>query len=170
MSNLHPGSQYTVSVCAFNTKGRSEAIVLQAAMLRLPEKQLTFEKGTYAAAIERRFGADVFGRGGQMLLIPLGTVWVVSRASLHARTECVCCEMRPYSPNMLIKCHLPLPINTEVCTENGTVRAIRCDFLIYFVEYNYALRTKSSVESGHVIKLDSFQPEWFFADFSHYIL
>lgn len=45
VSNLHPGSLYIVSIYAFNSKGRSDPAVLQAAMLRLPEKQLTSEKG-----------------------------------------------------------------------------------------------------------------------------
>jgi hypothetical protein len=45
VSNLHPGSLYVASVYAFNAKGRSDPAVLPAAMLRLPEKQLTSEKG-----------------------------------------------------------------------------------------------------------------------------
>lgn len=47
VSNLHPGSLYIASVYAFNAKGRSDPAVLPAAMLRLPEKQLTSEKGMY---------------------------------------------------------------------------------------------------------------------------
>lgn len=45
VSNLHPGNMYVLSIYAFNTKGRSDPTVLQAAMLRMPEKQLTSEKG-----------------------------------------------------------------------------------------------------------------------------
>lgn len=45
VSNLHPGSLYIASIYAFNAKGRSDPAVLPAAMLRLPEKQLTSEKG-----------------------------------------------------------------------------------------------------------------------------
>lgn len=48
VSNLHPGSLYIASVYAFNAKGRSDPAVLPAAMLRLPEKQLTSEKGMLA--------------------------------------------------------------------------------------------------------------------------
>lgn len=44
---LEPGSQYHAFVYAFNTKGRSEPAVLLASTLRLPEKQLTAEKGNY---------------------------------------------------------------------------------------------------------------------------
>lgn len=45
VSTLAPGQQYIVSISAFNGKGRSEATVFQASTLRLPEKQLTLEKG-----------------------------------------------------------------------------------------------------------------------------
>lgn len=51
VSGLHPGNLYILSIYAFNGKGRSEPAVLQAAMLRLPEKQLTSEKGEYTASI-----------------------------------------------------------------------------------------------------------------------
>lgn len=60
VSTLHPGNLYTVSIFAFNTKGRSEATVLQAAMLRLPEKQLTFEKGACVRVV--RLAHLCFGR------------------------------------------------------------------------------------------------------------
>ncbi|CAD7091434.1 unnamed protein product [Hermetia illucens] len=43
VSGLVPGSLYLVSVFAFNTKGRSDPTTLNAAMLRMPEKQLTSE-------------------------------------------------------------------------------------------------------------------------------
>lgn len=42
---LDPGAQYQAGLYAFNSKGRSEPVILQAATLRLPEKQLTAEKG-----------------------------------------------------------------------------------------------------------------------------
>lgn len=45
VSNLEAGHAYIVSVYAFNGKGRSDPTMLQTAMLRLPEKQLTSEKG-----------------------------------------------------------------------------------------------------------------------------
>jgi hypothetical protein len=45
VANLLPGGSYSLSVFAFNSKGRSDPAVMQAAMLRLPEKQLTLEKG-----------------------------------------------------------------------------------------------------------------------------
>lgn len=51
VSNLHPGGLYLASVFAFNAKGRSDPTVLQAAMLRLPEKQLTAEKERPRAAL-----------------------------------------------------------------------------------------------------------------------
>lgn len=51
VSNLHPGSLYIASVYAFNAKGRSDPAVLPAAMLRLPEKQLTSEKGMYCRVV-----------------------------------------------------------------------------------------------------------------------
>lgn len=47
MAGLDPGSHYQAGLFSFNTKGRSEPVVLQAATLRLPEKQLTAEKGAY---------------------------------------------------------------------------------------------------------------------------
>jgi len=39
INNLQPGCLYSVQVYAFNAKGRSEPFVIQAAMLRLPEKR-----------------------------------------------------------------------------------------------------------------------------------
>lgn len=45
VSNLMPSAMYLASVYAFNTKGRSDPTVVQAAMLRMPEKQPTGEKG-----------------------------------------------------------------------------------------------------------------------------
>ena len=46
VGSLQPGALYLASVYAFNSKGRSDPMVLNAAMLRLPEKQLTTsEKG-----------------------------------------------------------------------------------------------------------------------------
>lgn len=44
---LDPGAQYLAGLYAFNSKGRSEPVILQASTLRLPEKQLTAEKGTF---------------------------------------------------------------------------------------------------------------------------
>lgn len=40
LANLQPGGLYSAHVYAFNPKGRSDPAVLQAAMLRLPEKRL----------------------------------------------------------------------------------------------------------------------------------
>ncbi len=45
VGSLSPGANYLASIYAFNTKGRSDPTTVQAAMLRLPEKQLTSEKG-----------------------------------------------------------------------------------------------------------------------------
>ncbi|XP_026480389.1 uncharacterized protein LOC113386844, partial [Ctenocephalides felis] len=44
VAGLNPGGRYLIGVYAFNAKGRGEPVVLQAATLRLPEKQLTSEK------------------------------------------------------------------------------------------------------------------------------
>ncbi|KAJ9581207.1 hypothetical protein L9F63_023612, partial [Diploptera punctata] len=44
VTGLEPGAQYQACVYSFNHKGRSEPVVVQAATLRLPEKQLTAEK------------------------------------------------------------------------------------------------------------------------------
>lgn len=44
VSNLSPGSIYRIYIYAFNSKGRSEPAVINAAMLRMPEKQLTSEQ------------------------------------------------------------------------------------------------------------------------------
>ncbi|CAG2053490.1 unnamed protein product [Timema podura] len=44
VTGLEPGNQYLAYVFAFNMKGRSEPVALQASTLRLPEKQLTAEK------------------------------------------------------------------------------------------------------------------------------
>ncbi|KAH8294938.1 hypothetical protein KR018_004471 [Drosophila ironensis] len=44
VSGLSPGSIYRLNIYAFNTKGRSEPAVVNAAMLRMPEKQLTSEQ------------------------------------------------------------------------------------------------------------------------------
>ncbi|XP_059218343.1 protein turtle [Stomoxys calcitrans] len=45
VSTLSPGGVYSLSVYAFNSKGRSDPTVLNAAMLRMPEKQLTLDPG-----------------------------------------------------------------------------------------------------------------------------
>ncbi|XP_017092267.2 nephrin [Drosophila bipectinata] len=44
VANLSPGGIYRIYIYAFNTKGRSEPAVINAAMLRMPEKQLTSEQ------------------------------------------------------------------------------------------------------------------------------
>lgn len=46
VGSLMPSGVYLASVYAFNTKGRSDPTVVQASMLRMPEKQPTGEKGT----------------------------------------------------------------------------------------------------------------------------
>ncbi|KAL9899858.1 sidestep VII transmembrane protein isoform 1-T3 [Glossina fuscipes fuscipes] len=43
VSTLLPGGTYTLLMYAFNSKGRSDPTVLTAAMLKMPEKQLTSE-------------------------------------------------------------------------------------------------------------------------------
>uniref|UniRef100_A0A1A9ZZ50 Ig-like domain-containing protein n=1 Tax=Glossina pallidipes TaxID=7398 RepID=A0A1A9ZZ50_GLOPL len=43
VSTLLPGGTYTLLMYAFNSKGRSDPTVLSAAMLKMPEKQLTSE-------------------------------------------------------------------------------------------------------------------------------
>ncbi|XP_033338976.1 neural cell adhesion molecule 2 [Megalopta genalis] len=43
VSNLDPGALYQACIYSYNVKGRSEAMVVQAGTLRLPEKQLTSE-------------------------------------------------------------------------------------------------------------------------------
>ncbi|XP_075147144.1 sidestep VII transmembrane protein [Haematobia irritans] len=45
VATLSPGGVYTLYLYAFNSKGRSDPTVLNAAMLRMPEKQLTSEPG-----------------------------------------------------------------------------------------------------------------------------
>lgn len=45
VNSLMPSAIYLASVYAFNSKGRSDPTVVQAAMLRMPEKQPTGEKG-----------------------------------------------------------------------------------------------------------------------------
>lgn len=45
---LEPGAQYHALVYSFNPKGKSDPLVVQASTLRLPEKQLTSEKGNDA--------------------------------------------------------------------------------------------------------------------------
>lgn len=46
--NLESGALYQACIYAYNDKGRSEAMVVQAGTLRLPEKQLTSESGECA--------------------------------------------------------------------------------------------------------------------------
>ncbi|KAL5284444.1 hypothetical protein ACFFRR_006630 [Megaselia abdita] len=49
VASLTPGSVYGLSVYAFNTKGRSDPTILNAAMLRMPEKQLTEREKPHTA-------------------------------------------------------------------------------------------------------------------------
>ncbi|KAH8417035.1 hypothetical protein KR222_001779, partial [Zaprionus bogoriensis] len=44
VSDLLPGNVYVLSIFAYNSKGRSDPTIVNAAMLRMPEKQLTFEQ------------------------------------------------------------------------------------------------------------------------------
>ncbi|XP_034475559.1 hemicentin-1 [Drosophila innubila] len=44
VSGLLPGNVYILSIFAYNSKGRSDPTIVNAAMLRMPEKQLTFEQ------------------------------------------------------------------------------------------------------------------------------
>lgn len=46
VTGLEAGAHYQAGLYSYNTKGRSEPVVVQASTLRLPEKQLTAEKGT----------------------------------------------------------------------------------------------------------------------------
>lgn len=45
VTHLESGALYQACIYAFNEKGRSEAMVVQAGTLRQPEKQLTSESG-----------------------------------------------------------------------------------------------------------------------------
>ncbi|XP_063905692.1 nephrin isoform X2 [Zophobas morio] len=51
VTNLEAGAQYQAALFSFNTKGRSEPVILQAATLRLPEKQLTAEKDNHRSGL-----------------------------------------------------------------------------------------------------------------------
>lgn len=51
VTNLEAGAQYQAALYSYNSKGRSEPVILQAATLRLPEKQLTAEKGKLATCV-----------------------------------------------------------------------------------------------------------------------
>ncbi|XP_060532294.1 nephrin-like isoform X2 [Cylas formicarius] len=50
VNNLVPGEQYQAVVSAYNSKGRSEPVIIQASTLRLPEKQLTAEKDSHRSS------------------------------------------------------------------------------------------------------------------------
>ncbi|XP_044744412.1 nephrin-like isoform X1 [Coccinella septempunctata] len=50
VTRLETGVQYQISLFSYNSKGRSEPVILQAFTLRLPEKQLTAEKDTQLAS------------------------------------------------------------------------------------------------------------------------
>lgn len=77
VTGLEPGAQYQAGLFSYNTKGRSEPVILQAATLRLPEKQLTQEKG-------EKFVSD-----GQFPVKSFGTI---SNVQLHTTSNCVYCE------------------------------------------------------------------------------
>lgn len=51
VTQLESGALYQACIYAYNDKGRSEAMVVQAGTLRLPEKQLTSESGGYKSYI-----------------------------------------------------------------------------------------------------------------------
>lgn len=48
VTQLESGALYQACIYAYNDKGRSEAMVVQAGTLRMPEKQLTSESGERA--------------------------------------------------------------------------------------------------------------------------
>jgi len=61
VTHLESGALYQACIYAYNDKGRSEAMVVQAGTLRLPEKQLTSDSGEcnelrLARGIEGFFG------------------------------------------------------------------------------------------------------------------
>lgn len=47
VTRLESGALYQACIYAYNDKGRSEAMMVQAGTLRLPEKQLTSESGEF---------------------------------------------------------------------------------------------------------------------------
>lgn len=51
VTQLESGALYQACIYAYNDKGRSEAMVVQAGTLRLPEKQLTSESGGYKSYV-----------------------------------------------------------------------------------------------------------------------
>lgn len=59
MGGLNAGDVYTISIYAFNVKGRSEAVDFQAAMLGQPEKQLTAEHGKFDGQTDRQTVTEI---------------------------------------------------------------------------------------------------------------
>lgn len=60
---LEPGAHYQAALYSYNIKGRSEPVILQASTLRLPEKQLTAEKGKKRAKMAVNTVGNSCGNG-----------------------------------------------------------------------------------------------------------
>lgn len=74
VTHLESGALYQACIYAYNDKGRSEAMVVQAGTLRLPEKQLTSESGecanTYSCLLSKsKTLADIFAPEIEYLMI-----------------------------------------------------------------------------------------------------
>ncbi|XP_066996078.2 nephrin [Anabrus simplex] len=79
VAGLEPGAQYQACVYSFNMKGRSEPVPVQAATLRLPEKQHTLDKERPKAALRFTPMMSVLIGAVSALLIVAVVVVVVLR-------------------------------------------------------------------------------------------
>lgn len=79
VGGLEPGAQYHAFVYAFNPKGRSDPVVLQASTLRLPEKQLTSEKERPSSAFRMTPLMTVAAIVGGALLLVAAAIALVLR-------------------------------------------------------------------------------------------
>ncbi|XP_018319740.1 hemicentin-1-like [Agrilus planipennis] len=78
ITDLKPGVHYQMGLFAFNSKGRSEPTVLQASTLRLPEKQLTSEKGILRSGLRiTPFISVVIGVVSALFIVSLVVILIL---------------------------------------------------------------------------------------------
>ncbi|EDV93890.1 hemicentin-2 [Drosophila grimshawi] len=89
VSGLVPGNMYILSIFAYNSKGRSDPTIVNAATMRMPEKQLTFEQ-THKPRAELLFSPMVSLTIGLALAMIIATFAIV----LALRIPCTASSKR----------------------------------------------------------------------------
>ncbi|XP_022907185.1 neural cell adhesion molecule 2-like [Onthophagus taurus] len=77
VTGLGPGAVYQAALFSYNAKGRSEPVILQAATLRLPEKQLTAEKDIHKGFKFTPMTSVLIGIVSALIIVALVVIFVL---------------------------------------------------------------------------------------------